>query len=85
LTHAGELEVCPFFFWNFKGTPSQEEHKTIFSSLKIYKMALSNQNDFLAFFCLWKMTYRISSILEYDSQLSPLPHKMALRHHVLGN
>jgi hypothetical protein len=35
---------------NFKGTPSQEEHKTIFSSLKICKMALSNQIDFPAVF-----------------------------------
>jgi hypothetical protein len=29
--HAGEMDACPFFFLNFKGTPSQEEHKTIFS------------------------------------------------------
>jgi hypothetical protein len=42
----------------FKGTPSQEEQKTIFSSLKICKMALSNQFDFSAFFSLRKMTYR---------------------------
>jgi hypothetical protein len=27
------LEARPFFFINFKGTPSQEEHKTIFSGL----------------------------------------------------
>jgi hypothetical protein len=46
-----------FFFLNFKGTPSQEEHKTIFSGLKINKMALSDQNDFSAFFRLRKMTY----------------------------
>ncbi len=65
-----------------KGTPSQEEHKTIFTSLKINKMALYNQIDFLAFFSLRKMTYQISSILEYDNPLSPLPCKMALRHHV---
>jgi hypothetical protein len=32
-----------FFFSNFKGTPSQEEHKTNFSGLS--KMALSGQND----------------------------------------
>jgi hypothetical protein len=46
-----------FFFLNFKGTPLQEEHKTIFSGLKICKMALSNQIVFLEFFSLWKMTY----------------------------
>jgi hypothetical protein len=43
---------------NFKGTPSQEEHKTIFSSLKIYGVVLSDQIDFAAFFCLRKMTYQ---------------------------
>jgi hypothetical protein len=70
---------------DFKGTPSQEEHKTIFSGLKICKMALSNQIDFSAFFSLRKMTYRnfgISSIPEYDNPLSLLPRKMALRRHV---
>jgi hypothetical protein len=36
-----KLETRPFFFLNFKGTPSQEQHKTIFSGLKIKKMALS--------------------------------------------
>jgi hypothetical protein len=35
---------------NFKGTPSQEEHKTIFSGLKISKMALSRQSDATALF-----------------------------------
>jgi hypothetical protein len=43
------------FFFNFKGTPSQEEHKTIFSSLKINEVALSDQIDFPAFFSLHKM------------------------------
>ncbi len=52
------MKARPFFFLDFKGTPSQEEHKTIFSSLKICKMALSNQIDFSAFFSLRKMTYR---------------------------
>jgi hypothetical protein len=52
------MEARPFFFLNFKGTPSQEEQKTIFGGLKICKMALSNQIDFPAFFCLRKMTYR---------------------------
>jgi hypothetical protein len=36
-----KLEARPFFFLNFKGTPSKEEHKTIFSGLKINEMALS--------------------------------------------
>jgi hypothetical protein len=36
-----KLEAWPVFFLGFKGTPSQEEQKTIFSSLKINKMALS--------------------------------------------
>jgi hypothetical protein len=52
------LEARPFFFLYFKGTPSQEEQKTIFSGLMICKMALSNQIDFPAFFSLRKMTYR---------------------------
>jgi hypothetical protein len=43
---------------NFKGTPSQGEQKTIFSSLTICKMALSDQSDFPAIFRLRKMTYR---------------------------
>jgi hypothetical protein len=34
---------------------------------------LSNQIDFPAFFSLRKMTYRISSIPEYDSLLQSLP------------
>jgi hypothetical protein len=51
------VEVCLFFFMNCKGTQSQEEYKTIFSDLKICKMALSNQIDFPAFFHLRKMTY----------------------------
>jgi hypothetical protein len=37
-----------FFFLNFKGTPSQEERKTIFSGFKINKMALSGQIDAIA-------------------------------------
>jgi hypothetical protein len=44
------MEACPFFFSNFKGTPSQEEHKTIFSGLKINQMALSVQSDATALF-----------------------------------
>jgi hypothetical protein len=49
---------------NFKGTPSQEEHKTIFSTLNINEMALSDQNDFPAFFRLHKILNGISSIPE---------------------
>jgi hypothetical protein len=41
---ADKLEARPFFFSNFKGTPSQKENKTIFSGLKISKMALSGQS-----------------------------------------
>ncbi len=55
---AGKLEALPFFFLNFKGTPSQEEHKTIFSGLRICKMTLSDQSDVPAIFCRRKMTYR---------------------------
>jgi hypothetical protein len=51
---------------NFKGTPSQEEHKTIFSGLTICQMALSKHSD------------GISSIQEYDDPLWPLLIKMAL-------
>ncbi len=55
---AGKLEAGPFFFLNFKGTPSQEEQKTIFSGLTICKMALSDQSNFPAIFRLRKMTYQ---------------------------
>jgi hypothetical protein len=34
---------------NYEGTPSQEEHKTIFSGLKNNEMALSDQSNFPAF------------------------------------
>jgi hypothetical protein len=54
----GKLEARLFFFLNFKLTPLQEEHKTIFSGLTICKMALSDQSDFTAIFRLRKMTYR---------------------------
>jgi hypothetical protein len=53
-----KLEARLFFLLNFKGTPSQEEQKAIFSGLMIFKLALSNQIDFPAFFSLRKMTYR---------------------------
>ncbi len=45
-----KLEARPFFFLNFKGTPSQQEHKIIFSGLKIIKMALSGFIDATALF-----------------------------------
>jgi hypothetical protein len=46
----------PVFFSNFKGTPSQEEHKSIFSGLKINKMALSGQSDPTALFLAVRYT-----------------------------
>jgi hypothetical protein len=52
LIRAGKLEALPFLFLNFKGTPSPEENKTIFSSLKINAMALSDQIDFPVFLLL---------------------------------
>jgi hypothetical protein len=58
IIRADKLEARPFFFLNFKGTPSQEEHKNIFSGLTICKMAHSDQSDFPAIFRLRKMTYR---------------------------
>jgi hypothetical protein len=59
---------------NFKGTPSKEEQKTIFSGCK---MALSNQIDFPEIFRLRKMTYRNLINTGIDNLLSPLPRKMA--------
>ncbi len=52
------MEARAFFFFNFKGIPSQEEHETVFSGFKICKMALSNKIDFPALFHLWKMIYQ---------------------------
>jgi hypothetical protein len=40
IIRAGKLEARPFFFSNFKGTPSQEEQK----------MSLSEQSDATALF-----------------------------------
>jgi hypothetical protein len=45
-------------------------------------MAVSNQIDFPEFFHGQKMTYRNSSIPEYDYQLSLFPRKIGLRRHV---
>ncbi len=50
IVRSGKLEACPFFFSNFKGSPSQEKHKTNFSDLKISKMALPGQSDATALF-----------------------------------
>jgi hypothetical protein len=47
----------PFLLLNLKGTPSQEENKTIICNSKINAMALSDQIDFPAFLRLCKMTY----------------------------
>jgi hypothetical protein len=52
------MEAGPFFFLNFKGTPSQEVQKPIFRALRIDDMALSDKIYFSAFFHLWKMTYQ---------------------------
>jgi hypothetical protein len=40
-----KLEVRQIFTLNFKGKPSREEQKTIFSGLKITDMALPGQID----------------------------------------
>jgi hypothetical protein len=56
IIRAGKLEARPFFFLNFKGTPSQQEHKTIFNGLKINKMALSGQIDATALFSAVRYT-----------------------------
>jgi hypothetical protein len=45
IIRAGKLEARPGFFLNFKGIPLQKEHKTIFSGLKITKIALSGNSD----------------------------------------
>jgi hypothetical protein len=72
---ASKLEARPFFFLNLKGTPSQEEHKTICNGWKICKTALSDQIDFPVFFHLWKMTYQnfiSSGIWQYIICLCPV-------------
>jgi hypothetical protein len=51
------VDPPPVFIFKFKGKPSQEEHNTIFGSLKINAMALSDQIDFLPLLHLHKMTY----------------------------
>jgi hypothetical protein len=71
------MEAHPFFFLNFEGTLSQEEHETIFSDLKITEMALSDQLT-PAFFRLHKTTYRNFINSRIDNSLPPLLCKMAL-------
>jgi hypothetical protein len=56
IIRAGKQEARLFFFSCFKGTPSQKEHKTIFSSFKISKMALSGQSDATALFSAIRYT-----------------------------
>ncbi len=56
IIRAGKLEARPFFFSNFKGTRSQEEHKTNFSGLKISKMGLSGKSDAMALFSAVRYT-----------------------------
>jgi hypothetical protein len=50
IIHADKLEARLFSFLNFKGTPSQEEHKTIFRGLRISEMALSDPSHTVALF-----------------------------------
>jgi hypothetical protein len=45
-------------FFILKGTPPQEQNKTIFSGLKYSKFALPDQIDFPAFYRFRKMTCR---------------------------
>jgi hypothetical protein len=68
---AGKLEASPFFFSNFRGTPSQEDHKTNFSGFKISKITLSGQSDATALFqqsailsVILTLTFRSLSIPE---------------------
>jgi hypothetical protein len=43
----------PVHFFNFRGTPTPEEHKTIFfSGFKINEMTLSDESDFRHFLTL---------------------------------
>jgi hypothetical protein len=52
------LEARQVFQKNFNDTISREEHKTIFSGLRITEIILSNQSHFPRFFTPRKMTYR---------------------------
>jgi hypothetical protein len=77
-----KLEARKVFVLNFKGTLSQEEY-TIFSSLNIYDMTLSDQIDFLAFFPLRKMTFQ--NFINSGIRQSAVTFDPALRCHVLEN
>ncbi len=65
------------FIFEFKVTPSQEEHKTIFRGSKINEMALSDQIDFPSFLRLRKITYRNFINSGMQESAAPLYHKMA--------
>jgi hypothetical protein len=53
-----------FFKINLKDKVSREEHKTIYSGLRIYGMALSNQSDLPPFFSPRKVNLKIGLIPE---------------------
>jgi hypothetical protein len=55
---------------NFKATPSQEEHKTIFSGLKINKIHLSGKSDATALFSPVRSTLCETYIDIPESQFS---------------
>jgi hypothetical protein len=71
IIRADKLEASPFFFLNFKGTPSRVDYEIIFSGLKINKMALARQSNLLRYFqqsailsVTFTLTFRSLSIPE---------------------
>jgi hypothetical protein len=54
------LEARQFFYFYFNDTISREEHKTIYSDLRITGMALSNQSELLALFSPRQVNLKIS-------------------------
>jgi hypothetical protein len=50
---------------NFKGTPSQEEHKTILHCLMIPSKTLTCQSDFNGFF--------LKSVFDFLTSICPVP------------
>jgi hypothetical protein len=54
------MEAWQVFEINFNNTISREEHKTIFSVLRISEMNLSNPCHFPGFFTPWKDNLKIS-------------------------
>jgi hypothetical protein len=79
------MEARLIFFLNFKGTPSQEEHKTIFSGFKIDEIALSDQVDFPAVPSLEDDLPEFQQFRNTNNPLSPLPCKTGLCCHVSEN